>query len=143
MTNTQKRILYFWISILFAYIVPIIILSFKYDLFRKYVSLESKTSFWITLVLVFLLFKLWGSFKDFVDGMNEGLLRETLIVLLGLGPYILLFGSAILIDYFAKDYVYVVRVITAGYLGSIPFSIMHRRLDRQRRIDRGDVRVIK
>ena len=143
MTTDQKRIMFFWIGISVAYVLPILVLSFRYDLFKSYVEFGTKLSTWVILLILFLLLKLWGEFRKYIDGMNEGVLREVLLTLLEVGPYLLILGTAFLVDYFAEDFVFVAKLISFCFLGSVPFTSLHRHYDRKRRIARGDVRVLR
>lgn len=143
MTINQKRIISFWLSILIAYVTPILIISFKYDLFKTYISAGTKVTTWLLLMILFLLIKLWGEFHKFVEDMNEGWLRETILVLMGIGPYLMLLGAALLVDYFANDFVFVAKVVSLSFLGAVPFTVYHNYHNRKRKIARGDIRVLK
>jgi len=143
MSTDQKRILSFWLSIIIGYIVPILIISFKYDLFKTYVSVGTKISTWLIIIILFLLIKLWSEFRKFIENMNESLFRESVLVILEIGPYILLLMAAFLVDYFAQDFVFVTKVIAICFLASTPFLIYHRYYNRKRKIARGDVRVLR
>lgn len=143
MSVDQKRILSFWLGILIAYVIPILVLSFRYDLFKAYVSFGTKISTWLIVLILFLLLQLWSAFRKFVEDMNEGIVRETFLVLFEIGPYLILLSAAFLVDYFANDFVFVTKLISFCFLGATPFKIYHNYYNRKRKIARGDIRVLK
>ncbi len=143
MTTTQKKYIAFWASIAIGYVMPFIILGVKFDLFKKYTSVENKWSFWLVIGFVLIIFKLWKVLREAVDGMNEGLLREGLLTLFEIGPYALLLVSAFLINVYAQNYVYIARTIGYSFLASLPFVVAHKYYVRKYKLARGDVRVLK
>lgn len=143
MTTYQKRILAFWTGIFIAYIVPLLILSFKYDLFTKYVSSGRKWSFWLIIGVLFLTIRLWGDIKSYIEDMNYGWLRAGLLGIMSIAPWLLLLGSTFLITYFANDYKFIVRTVSICNAVAIPAWVAHIKFHTDYKVARGDVRVIK
>lgn len=143
MTTKQKRYLFFWLQILVANIVPLLILGFKYHLFASETSTVTKWSFWLTLGIVFLVFRLFDALRNFIIDMDYGWARSIILGIMQVMPWILLILSVVLINIFTEQYTFIVLVITLCGIAGAPLSIAHDKYRTQSLKERGDVRVIR
>ena len=143
MTTYQKRIFSFWGGIVIAYLLPLLILSFKYDLFKKYTASGTKWSFWVTLGILFLVIRLWSDLRTYIQDMNFGWIRAAILGVMSIAPWVLLGLTTFLIAYFADDYIFVVRTIAFCNMGAIPLWVIHEKYRMDYKVERGDVRVAK
>ena len=143
MTDKQKRIYSFWAGILIAFVLPLLILSFKYHLFSRYVEAGRKWSFWVIVGVLFLLIKLWSALKEFISDMSFGWLRSIILGVMDVAPWLLLLGSTFLVSYFADDYIFIMRTITICQAIAIPLWVVNAKYKIDMKVARGDVRVIK
>lgn len=124
-------------------VTPVLIVTWKYDIFKPDTPKAVKVGLPVAVILLWFVFKFWATIHDEIRTMKEGFIREALLSIIHLGPYILLYGLGIFLDIFYKDYMFLVTVLLITQTLGVIVKARYTYLKRKELIDRGYVNVLK
>lgn len=139
----QSRFFYYWIWIIISRILPASIIGVEYGVFTTETTTAYKFGFAFIFVAAWSLFRFWEDLKRFAREMHEGFMREFIVSVTEIGPYMLLFGIGLLSNQFAQDFLFISGVLLVTNFAGVFARANHLRLRRKELMERGYVNVLR
>lgn len=130
-TINERRYAFYWANKVVAWVVPLSILSVKYDLFQTRTSAATPEHTGVVLTLfggaalLGLLFSLWGDLTKHLSELPDGHLRSTGEAIKKTAPWVLLTAFAVLAATVTNDVLWILGTVTGGQVLGIGLEQQH------------------
>lgn len=139
--DNQYLSYYLWIVV--SRLVPIAIIAWEYELYKKETETTYQIGFIGGILLLWLALRFGADIRDFAKDMKEGFFREFSLTIAKSSPYIFMFVVAFLAKTMAEDFMFIATTLLVTHLLGSALRANHKRIRRKKLQDRGYVNVLR